>query len=410
MAPTRVVSIPRLKLTAATVSAAVSSVLREELELKIDQEFFLTDSQVVLGYIKNDARRFHVFVANRVQKIRDTTDSSQWFYIETSQNPADHASRGLKVADLIDSDWLRGPKFLWEQEIVLNQRSPELLVGDPEVKVMKTDAVESESFLQRLSRLSDWNTTLNIIVRIQRLAHKDRSGAISVEERREAALVLIRAAQREAFENELKLFSQKSTKLPKTHKMYQLDPIFQNGLLRVGGRLRMSSTSVELKHPVILPKEGIVTQLILDHCHRKTQHQGRGQTLNELRASGYWIIGASKVVAKHIKSCVTCRKVRGRTEEQRMADLPVDRVDPSPPFLYTGIDCFEPFYTKQGRKEFKRYGLLFTCLSCRAIHLEMLEDLTTDAFLNALRCFIAIRGPVRQIRSDQGTNFLGGKN
>ena len=203
MAPTRVVSIPRLEFTAATVSAAVSSVLREELELKIDQEFFWTDSQVVLGYIKNDARRFHVFVANRVQKIGDTTDPSQWFYIETSQNPADHASRGLKVADLIDSDWLRGPKFLWEQEIVLNQRSPELLVGDPEVKVMKTDAVESESFLQRLSRLSDWNTTLNIIVRIQRLAHKDRSGPISVEERREAALVLIRVAQREAFENEL---------------------------------------------------------------------------------------------------------------------------------------------------------------------------------------------------------------
>lgn len=102
--------------------------------------------------------------------------------------------------------------------------------------------------------------------------------------------------------------------------------------------------------------------------------------------------------------------MRGRTEEQRMADLPVDRVDPSPPLLYTGIDCFEPFYTKQGRKEFKRYGLLFTCLSYRAIHLEMLEDLTTDALLNALRCFIAIRGAVRQIRSDQGTNFLGAKN
>lgn len=410
VAPTRVVSIPRLELTAATVSAAMSSVLREELELKIDQEFFWTDSQVVLGYIKNDARRFHVFVANRVQKIRDTTDPSQWFYVETSQNPADHASRGLKVAELIESNWLRGPKFLWEQEIVFSQRSPELLVGDPEVKVLKTDAVERDSFLHRLSRLSDWNTTLNIIARIQRLAHKDRSGPISVEERRGAALVLIRAAQREAFEKELKLFSQESTKLPKTHKMYQLDPIFQNGLLRVGGRLRMSSASVELKHPVILPKEGIVTQLILDHCHKRTQHQGRGQTLNELRASGYWIIGASKVVAKHIKSCVTCRKVRGRTEEQRMADLPVDRVDPSPPFLYTGIDCFGPFNTKQGRKEFKRYGLLFTCLSCRAIHLEMLEDLTTDAFLNALRCFIAIRGAVRQIRSDQGTNFLGAKN
>ncbi len=102
--------------------------------------------------------------------------------------------------------------------------------------------------------------------------------------------------------------------------------------------------------------------------------------------------------------------MRRPVEEQRMADLPADRVEPSPPFSYSGVDCFGPFYTKQGRKEFKRYGLLFTCLSSRAVHLEMLEDLSTDAFLNALRCFIAIRGAVRQIRSDQGTNFVGAKN
>lgn len=114
MVPTNILTIPRLELTAATVSAAISSILIEELVLKKDQEFFWTDSQVVLGYIKNEARRFHVFVANRVQRIRDTTDLRQWFYIETGQNPADHASRGLKVADLIDSNWFTRPKFLWE--------------------------------------------------------------------------------------------------------------------------------------------------------------------------------------------------------------------------------------------------------------------------------------------------------
>lgn len=136
VAPANIVTIPRLELTAAAVSAAVSNILRQELELKIDQEFFWTDSQVVLGYIKNEARRFHVFVANRVQRIRDTTDPGQWFYIETGQNPADHVSRGLKVADLIDSNWLTGPKFLWERDMVTNQGSPELLVGDPEVKIL----------------------------------------------------------------------------------------------------------------------------------------------------------------------------------------------------------------------------------------------------------------------------------
>jgi len=410
VAPTKVVTIPRLELTAAAVSAGESNLLRKELELKIDEEFFWTDSQVVLGYIKNEARRFHVFVANRVQKIRDLTDPKQWFYIETDQNPADHASRGLKVAELTESNWLTGPRFLWEQRLVTKPHSPELLVGDPEVKVLKTQALERDGFLERFSRFSDWNTALNVVARIKRLTKGDKTGPVSVEERQAASLVLIKAAQREAFEQELKQFNQNAVKLPKTHKLYQLDPIIDNDLLRVGGRLRKSTASFDIRHPMILPKEGIVTHLILDHFHKKVQHQGRGQTLNALRANGYWIVGASKVVAKHIKGCVTCRKVRGSTEEQRMADLPADRVYPSPPFTYTGLDCFGPFYTKQGRKECKRYGLLFTCLSSRAIHIEMLEDLSTDSFINGLRCFIAIRGAVRQIKSDQGTNFVGAKN
>lgn len=119
VAPAKVVTIPRLELTAAVISSVVGSMLKEELELKIDQEYFWTDSQVVLGYINIEARRFHVFVANRVQRIREITDPAQWYYIDTDQNPADHTSRGLKVADLMSSTWLTGPKFLWEREIVI---------------------------------------------------------------------------------------------------------------------------------------------------------------------------------------------------------------------------------------------------------------------------------------------------
>jgi len=93
-----------------------------------------------------------------------------------------------------------------------------------------------------------------------------------------------------------------------------------------------------------------------------------------------------------------------------MSDLPTERVKHSPPFTYCGMDVFGPFLTKQARKENKRYGLLFTCFYSRAVHVEMLEDLTLDAFINGLRCFIALRGSVRQIKCDQGTNFVGVKN
>ncbi|KAM7419774.1 hypothetical protein PAMA_016727 [Pampus argenteus] len=132
-------------------------------------------------------------------------------------------------------------------------------------------------------------------------------------------------------------------------------------------------------------------------------------TTNELRANGIWILGCSNLVSSHIYKCTKCRKYRRGTEQQRMSDLPVDRTEATPPFTFCGLDCFGPFYIKEGRKELKRYGLLLTCMCSRAIHIEMLDDLTSDAFINALRSVIAIRGAVRQIRCDQGTNFVGAR-
>ena len=132
-------------------------------------------------------------------------------------------------------------------------------------------------------------------------------------------------------------------------------------------------------------------------------------TLNEIRTNGYWIMNASKIEAKLIKDSIIYRRMRRPLEEQRMADLPGERVEPSPLFSCTEIDCFSPFYRKHGQRESWRYILLCTCLSSRATHLEIL-NLTNDAFLNALRCFIVVKGAVRQIRSDQGTKFVGGQN
>ncbi|XP_072174578.1 uncharacterized protein [Diadema setosum] len=102
--PLRPITIPRLELAAATVSAKTSSFLRAELKYADMKEFFWTDSQVVLGYIKNEARRFHVYVANRVQLIRDHTNPDSWFYVDTTQNPADKASRGMTAQQLTSSD------------------------------------------------------------------------------------------------------------------------------------------------------------------------------------------------------------------------------------------------------------------------------------------------------------------
>ena len=140
----------------------------------------------------------------------------------------------------------------------------------------------------------------------------------------------------------------------------------------------------EEKHPIILHKGSYVSRLIIGHYHDLAAHQNRGMTLTEIRSVGYWITGAHAMIAFHIHHFITCRKPRGQYLHQQMAPLPVDETEPAPPFSYIGIDCFEPFMVKDGRKEAKRWGLLATCMATRAVHIELLADITSDTLLNAL--------------------------
>lgn len=362
VAPLKVTSIPRLKLAAAVISAKLSVMLKGELDMKIDQEIFWTDSRVVLGYINNDARRFHKFVANRVQMIRDSSDPSQWHYADISENPADHASRGLHASDIHSTNWLQGPKFLWAREVHLTpSASSELLVGDPEVKMIQALATETSDWhdiLERLSQFCSWTTLVKVVARIKRLTTKQKqhSEHVTVEEYEKAAEAGIKIVRQQAFSHEIKLL-QDGKSLPNSNALFSLDPIWSEGLLRVGGRLKQWSLCHKVKHPVILPNSGHITKLIVSHYHAKTRHQGRAQTQMELRTNGFWVIGGSKLVAKLIHTCVLCRKLRRPTECQKMAELPKERLEASAPFTYSGMDCFGPFIVNKARKEYKRYDL-----------------------------------------------------
>ena len=117
----------------------------------------------------------------------------------------------------------------------------------------------------------------------------------------------------------------------KASSLYQLAPFLDaNGILRVGGRIRCSSLSCGAKHLIILPRKGHVTELIICHHHQIVEHQGRGITHNEVRSAGYWVTGGSSAVFNHIAQCVKCRKLRGTPQDQKMADLPEDRLEPAP--------------------------------------------------------------------------------
>ena len=104
------------------------------------------------------------------------------------------------------------------------------------------------------------------------------------------------------------------------------------------------------------------------------------------------------------------KKLRGNPQEQKMANLPDYRLKPAPPFTFCAVDFFRPWYIKEGLREVKRYRVLFTCLASRAVHLKVSSSLSTDSFLNAYRCFVGSCGPIRQLGSDKGTNFVGARN
>ena len=166
VAPTKITTIPRLELTAAVVSAKVAVMVQEELNYVNMKQYFWTDSKVVLGYINNDAKRFQTFVANRVQVIRSNTDIKEWRYIDTNNNPADHASRGLNAEDLMTSNWFSGPAFLWEKEIPPSEEEiPTIQIGDPEVKatVRATTVKEPFYLIDFITRCSSWTKAVGVV-------------------------------------------------------------------------------------------------------------------------------------------------------------------------------------------------------------------------------------------------------
>ncbi|XP_031549049.1 uncharacterized protein LOC116286634 [Actinia tenebrosa] len=449
VAPLKPVSIPRLELTAAVMSVNVTSMLTSELDIVDISSTYHTDSEIVLGYINNEARRFHVYVGNRVQHIRDRSSPDQWHHVAGKDNPADEASRGLTAQELIENHrWFNGPDFLQQSgPTVPNEQSDfELDPSDSEVRKRAAVSLSTNTSEQRFSETleaarfqhsSSLDRLVHAIVRIQRMIERRRpnkkynwrpkEGAPLVEELQQAKLAIVKCVQRSNFQpiidtlssldgNETKFKNRSNARkrnvtMKPTSNLYKLDPFHDDkDIIRVGGRLKNSSSSFEIKHPILMPKNDHVTTLLVRHYHHGEQHQGYGITHNAIRQAGFHIINGRSVVSSVIAKCVPCRKMRGKFQEQKMSDLPSERVDPSPPFTYSGMDVFGPFMVKEGRKELKRWGLIFTCLASRAIHLETLNTMSLESFINALRRFIARRGKVRQIRSDQGTNFVGAKN
>ncbi|XP_072172027.1 uncharacterized protein [Diadema setosum] len=417
LAPMKVVSIPRLELMAAVLAVTMDQCIKGELEIKINETVFWTDSTAVLQYVRSESRRFKTFVANRVARIHASSAPEQWRHVDTKSNPADDGSRGLKASELLKYQrWIIGPDFLAKEEKFWPS-PPEVLEvprSDPEVKKeIHVFATSVRGNMQDLfSRYSSWNKLKRAMAWLLRYkkwllakakgeGNGEMKSSLSAGELIEEEKDIIKIMQRGVFGDHLDGKELKSCAVKK------LNPIVVDGIVRNCGRLGNAPLDYDEKHPVILPHDHHVTRLLILHHHHLVGHSGAGMTWSSLRTR-YWVMRGGVAVRKVVGKCFKCKRRNAPRMEQMMAELPLHRVTPDkPPFTYVGVDYCGPILVKQGRSRVKRYGCLFTCMTSRAVHVEVAHSLDTYSFVNALRRFIARRGKPEKIVSDNGTNFRG---
>ena len=197
--------------------------------------------------------------------------------------------------------------------------------------------------------------------------------------------------------------------LKKDSKLSALCPVFINGAICVGGRLRHAPVTSQAIHPLVIPSEHPIATLLNQHHHKILGHAGQEHVLSILRQK-FWILNARALTRWILHNCISCHRCHEGMMNQTMGYLPRARLMPhEPPFTYTGLDFFDPFYVKHSRGTEKVYGCIFVCLTSRAIHIEDVGPLETDAFIQALGRFICSCGAAKEIWSDNGTNFTGGE-
>ena len=408
VAPLKQLSIPRLELQAAVLASRLAKSIQEESRLEFADVVFFTDSMIALSWIQSPSRNYKPFVSVRIGEIQSNSDPQQWKHIASEGNVADDLSRGIKVQEL-DGRWKNGPEFLRLPEKLWPVTNNAKVLEDNKecLQVKKSCMLISQRNEMTIDyeRFSNWKKLIRVMAWMKRLAKyvklkkhggKMQTGILTSEELNDAESSLIKDAQKTLYER------------MERGEFKSLSPFKDDkGIIRVGGRVDKALVSYEMKHPALLPKEHRISLLITSHVH-KHGHSGVATTTAKVRQK-YWILQGNKI-SKSVKfKCTFCKEMSHQTEEQLMAKLPLLRISPhTPPFYFTSCDYFGPYNVKIGRnKTAKHYGVIFTCLNTRAVHLELATDCSTIEFLQVLRRFFCIRGFPAVIMSDNGSQMVG---
>ncbi|XP_058828458.1 uncharacterized protein LOC131688285 [Topomyia yanbarensis] len=404
-------TIPRLELCAAVILARLINNVTAALSIQFHEIRAYSDSQVALAWIAGGASRWKTYVGNRVAEIVTHLPSVNWYHIGTHSNPADIISRGALPVGLQGNIlWWHGPD--WQHSLPL----PELNVAqrqqvDRERKSVTVSLmiVYENCFLdEMLARYyPNKQMLLRVTARLLRFG-SGRPGRLTAGELDHALMIYVRHTQQKHFLNDINRLKEGKS-VHRGSFVYLLDPCLDdNGLLRVGGRLRQSKLSYDTKHQLLLPRHSILTSLILHDEHVHNLHCGP-QTLLAVSRRRFWIPYGISAARKVFRQCITCARLRPLPLRQQMGQLPSARLEPQPPFSIVGIDYAGPVNIisrrMRGVAASKGYIALFVCFVTKAVSLEAVSDLSTSSFLAAFSRFTSRYGLPAKVYSDNATNF-----
>ena len=413
MSPLKTQTVPRLELLSALLLARLMVNVKTALNtrLYLEEPRCFTDSQVALYWIKGIEREWKPFVQHRVNEIRKLIPAECWGHCAGKNNPADIPSRGLTPLELAANKlWREGPEWL-QTSVAISYLPDE--IPEPCVEEMKTsDQRNIHSLLvptqnRDMSRIIDckrystakglYRVTAYVLKFLSLLKKKTQSHELTPQDLTEAERLWITDCQ-------ATLVSDRN--FPAWKAQFNLFKA-EDKLWRCGGRLQNAELPFSTKHPILLSKEHHLTSLIVMSAHQRVQHNGVKETLTEVR-SRYWIIGGRNLVKSIIHKCVICRRFDGKPFQGPPAPpLPAFRVSEAPPFTNTAVDFAGPLYIQNKGVSTSRkvWICLFTCCVTRAVHLELVLDLSAVTFIRCLKRFAARRGLPRKILSDNAKTF-----
>lgn len=413
VAPNKPLTVPRLELQAAVLGTRLAISIGQSQRLKIDKKFYWSDNQTVLSWIMSETRKYHQFVAFRVGEILESSSEDEWNWVSTDDNVADEATKSKNKPEISStSRWFKGPSFLYQPEEEWNR------VADKS-KYTTNEELRPRYLLAHFTskcgnvidpnKFSSWTRlrrTLAFVFRFidnLKAGKKNRmTGPLSRMEYARAENQLYRQVQKDRFMDEMVIIRhnescpiEKRTEFDKDSILKTCSPyIDEFGVLRMRGRTDAARhMSDQAKRPILLPRDHRITKLIVYQYHRKYHHMNHQTTLNELNQK-YAITSLRRALKNVIHNlCQRCKNDRANPKVPPMADLPPARVATfTRPFTYVGIDYFGPFVVKVNTTKRKRWGVLITCLTTRAIHIEVAEAMTTSECILAIRRFNARRG------------------